>query len=581
LESDPGAADSLHHIASTPAFLKPFPPDSCDGTRLATLEVAVGSGDVVSIDSLGEFLAEPSRNRKIWDLFPGLAPEAAGKWNPLSIDRSKFFLLKVKSQPVLPCLLEVTFRTAETCSVECTVFRSVDATFTIAKDGTTRVPDAGKPVLGRSGMVQVGEVWPELARLFGSGDGARPNSVPSSPNKRRPVSPPRTITTEPHASPQPSEVVFEGATRVAHPDGFLDVNLTVRKHADGTVSAHLAFHLPTPPLPISNSTSDSNPAQIYHIPGPTRSTSIRISTDPGISGGHGHVRRGWLRRGEEERQAVLKFVERSKLPSSRLARFEGEGGEAEVPVEIVVLLTLRKDAGYPDTLPELMAWGETGTHYWLAMAPLAPFSSAPVAQRNPYGLKIAEPSPPAATMDLFELIEWFSARHLVVPESAARGIFRSVAEALAFLHARGVVHRDIKDENVIVSVPGFTAQLADFGSAAFYPPALPDGRFDTFSGTLDFAPPEILKGIPYEGPPQDIWSLGCLLFTLWTGENPFKTPREAMLWDGDLDGLCAMGRRRRKVDESVKEVLGGCLEVDSGKRWTCERVFGSEWVSRV
>jgi protein-serine/threonine kinase len=49
-----------------------------------------------------------------------------------------------------------------------------------------------------------------------------------------------------------------------------------------------------------------------------------------------------------------------------------------------------------------------------------------------------------------------------------------------------------------------------------------NGRsFSSFCGTLDYAAPEILNGYKYDGPPQDVWSMGILLYTLVYKENPF------------------------------------------------------------
>lgn len=62
-----------------------------------------------------------------------------------------------------------------------------------------------------------------------------------------------------------------------------------------------------------------------------------------------------------------------------------------------------------------------------------------------------------------------------------QSFFTQVARAVAFLHAHGIVHRDIKDENIILDGEG-RVQLVDFGSAAY----IKEGRkFDTFSGTLE------------------------------------------------------------------------------------------------
>lgn len=64
-----------------------------------------------------------------------------------------------------------------------------------------------------------------------------------------------------------------------------------------------------------------------------------------------------------------------------------------------------------------------------------------------------------------------------------RHILAQIADALFFLHEHGIVHRDIKDENIVLDHRG-DVQLIDFGSAAY----VKDGKkFDTFSGTLECA----------------------------------------------------------------------------------------------
>lgn len=118
-----------------------------------------------------------------------------------------------------------------------------------------------------------------------------------------------------------------------------------------------------------------------------------------------------------------------------------------------------------------------------------------------------------AGMDLFDYIELNSS----INEREIKTIFRQVVEAVQHLHVNKIVHRDIKDENVILDENG-TVQLIDFGSAAY----LREGKkYDTFCGTLDYAAPEVLQGKKYDGPPQDIWALGILLYTLVYKENPF------------------------------------------------------------
>lgn len=123
--------------------------------------------------------------------------------------------------------------------------------------------------------------------------------------------------------------------------------------------------------------------------------------------------------------------------------------------------------------------------------------------------------------DLFDYIE---SRPYGLKTSEARCILGQVADGIQFLHEHGIVHRDIKDENVILDGSGH-AQLIDFGSAAHVRP----GRlFDTFSGTLDYAAAEILRGDKYAGKEQDVWAMGVVAYVCLVGDAPFWNGEEAM-----------------------------------------------------
>ncbi len=120
-----------------------------------------------------------------------------------------------------------------------------------------------------------------------------------------------------------------------------------------------------------------------------------------------------------------------------------------------------------------------------------------------------------------------------------RCICGQVADGLRYLHAHNIVHRDIKDENVVLDGKGH-AQIIDFGSAAHIKP----GRlFDTFSGTLDYAAAEILQGEKYSGKEQDIWALGVVLYVMMCGECPFWNGEEAVA------GLASGSRAMRALKE--------------------------------
>lgn len=130
-------------------------------------------------------------------------------------------------------------------------------------------------------------------------------------------------------------------------------------------------------------------------------------------------------------------------------------------------------------------------------------------------------NPPA--IDLFDYIEVKKDMN----ELDCQLIFKQVVLAIYHLHKHGIVHRDIKDENIIVNEFG-VIKLIDFGSAGY----VKLGPFDVFVGTIDYASPEVLRGEKYEGKPQDIWALGILLYTMIYKENPFYNVDEIM--EGDM-----------------------------------------------
>ncbi|WP_443063662.1 protein kinase domain-containing protein [Streptomyces sp. NBC_00663] len=103
-------------------------------------------------------------------------------------------------------------------------------------------------------------------------------------------------------------------------------------------------------------------------------------------------------------------------------------------------------------------------------------------------------------------------------EAARIGI--GLVTALRQVHARGVLHRDIKPGNVLVETTGHRVVLTDFGIAA-----IQDAKALTMVGMLvgspDYMAPERIAGRP-QGPPSDIWSLGATLCAALAGHSPFS-----------------------------------------------------------
>jgi protein-serine/threonine kinase len=254
---------------------------------------------------------------------------------------------------------------------------------------------------------------------------------------------------------------------------------------------------------------------------------------------------------------VIKYVTKRRILVDTWHRDRRLG---TVPLEIHVLDYLRRDGLQHPNIIEMADFFEDDINYYIEMIP--------------HGLP---------GMDLFDYIEL----RVTMEEHECRKIFRQVAEALRHLHVEAkVVHRDIKDENIILDGEG-KVKLADFGSAAY----IKSGPFDVFVGTIgtfhhasarfhasmlthiiDYAAPEVLRGLPYRGKEQDVWALGILLYTIVYKENPFYSIDEIM--DHDL-------RVPWILSEDCIDLIRKMLDRDVERRIGIQAVLEHPWCTHV
>ncbi|KAI9864010.1 MAG: hypothetical protein M1813_003326 [Trichoglossum hirsutum] len=194
--------------------------------------------------------------------------------------------------------------------------------------------------------------------------------------------------------------------------------------------------------------------------------------------------------------------------------------------------------------------------------------------------------------DLFELAASEKGRKEVLGVEMVRRIFAELVGAVRYLHGEGIVHRDLKLENVLLTYPAAT--LATLASPSTHPTALItltdlglSKRIDLASpllttrcGSEDYAAPELLMGLPYDGRATDAWALGVVLFALMEGRLPFdsvvgrskiahRIARVEWGWggDGEVDDEWRGGR----------EVVEGLLKRRE-RRTGLGDVEGREWV---
>lgn len=99
-----------------------------------------------------------------------------------------------------------------------------------------------------------------------------------------------------------------------------------------------------------------------------------------------------------------------------------------------------------------------------------------------------------------------------------------LGSALEHMHSRGVIHRDVKPENILLDEAGFP-HLTDFGVAHVEPGNVTGNRMECFlsSGTRPYLAPEVFTKKHAHGRETDIWSLGITLYELIYRRRPFGT----------------------------------------------------------
>ncbi|XP_020221103.1 mitogen-activated protein kinase kinase kinase 18 [Cajanus cajan] len=155
-------------------------------------------------------------------------------------------------------------------------------------------------------------------------------------------------------------------------------------------------------------------------------------------------------------------------------------------------------------------------------------------------------------------------------EEAVVGFYtRQILQGLNYLHENGIVHCDLKGQNVLVTEKG--VKIADLGCARRV------GEEFVIAGTPAFMAPEVARG-EQQGFPADVWALGCTVLEMITGKAP---------WHGGGDPAAVVYRIGFSgevpeipsfMSEQGRDFLGKCLKREASERWSVEELLGHGFV---
>uniref|UniRef100_A0A673KMR9 non-specific serine/threonine protein kinase n=1 Tax=Sinocyclocheilus rhinocerous TaxID=307959 RepID=A0A673KMR9_9TELE len=172
---------------------------------------------------------------------------------------------------------------------------------------------------------------------------------------------------------------------------------------------------------------------------------------------------------------------------------------------------------------------------------------------------------PMPCQSLYEYLKCYKG---TMEEDVARVIMHQAIFAARMCCLRGVLHRDIKLENLLINPDTLKVKLIDFGCGAI----LTDVGYTSFAGSREYCPPEYHMTGKYHGEPGTVWSLGILLFVILFCKFPKRR---------HLHKINAKNWTKAGLSKECCDLIRRCLQIDPKQRIELGKLSLHDWFMRV
>lgn len=169
-----------------------------------------------------------------------------------------------------------------------------------------------------------------------------------------------------------------------------------------------------------------------------------------------------------------------------------------------------------------------------------------------------------------------------INEKLAKLFFTQIVNTVLEMKSKGVLHRDIKDENILVNLNTFELKLIDFGAGTFYT----NEDLIDFQGTRVYSPPEWISHQTYKGESATVWSLGVLLYNMIYGDIPFEDDNEIVNSNIDFNKYDrnnnipnpSNNNVKNKINSDINDLIKKCLKRNQNDRIKLEHILTHRWL---